>query len=178
MTGENWIRRKAEMNSEGQYTYGSRFSVRLHGIFWPAAGATAALAFALWLLADTRSVVFFTSLGSSTIFLFAFTEAEAAQPRALFGGHIGAALIGVFCYHLFGDTIWVYVMAVVLTMIYMIFTRTIHPPAGANPLLMISCHADLLVVVKIIIPGVMALFFMTWLWSIIRPGKTYPVKWW
>ena len=42
--------------------------------------------------------------------------AEVAQPRALFGGHLVGALIGVLCFQWFGDALWVYVLSVVLTL--------------------------------------------------------------
>ncbi|MGO9144999.1 MAG: HPP family protein [Desulfomonilia bacterium] len=45
------------------------------------------------------------------------------------------------CYHAFGDALWVYVLATVLSLMYMLATRTVHPPAGANPLIMINQHA-------------------------------------
>ena len=107
-----------------------------------AIGATIAITLALWFLADQRSPFLLASLGGSTVFLFALSEAEAAQPRALFGGHLGGALVGILCYQAFGDALWVSAVAVVLTMVFMVVTRTIHPPAGANPLFMVHHHAS------------------------------------
>ncbi len=46
------------------------------------------------------------------VFLFALTETEAAQPRALFGGHLGGALIGILAFRFFGDALWVSVIAI------------------------------------------------------------------
>ena len=44
------------------------------------------------------------SLGGSTVFLFpGLTRAPAAQPQALFGGHIIGAIAGIACYQAFGD---------------------------------------------------------------------------
>jgi len=99
-------------------------------LVWSAIGATIAIALALWFVGDRTSPFLLFSLGGSTVFLFALTDTESAQPRALFGGHLGGALIGIACYQMFGDGLWVSVAAVVLTMVSMIATRTIHPPAG------------------------------------------------
>jgi CBS-domain-containing membrane protein len=99
------------------------------------------------------------SLGGSTIFLFALTDAEAVQPRALFAGHLGGALIGILCFQFFGDALWVSVIALVLTMVVMVATRTIHPPAGANPLLMVHHHADFLALVKPVGLGIFTRYF-------------------
>jgi CBS-domain-containing membrane protein len=69
------------------------------------------------------------------------TGTPAAQPRALFGGHLGSSFIGIVSFMLFGDSLWVYIFAVVLALIFMLSTKTVHPPAGANPIIMINGHA-------------------------------------
>jgi CBS-domain-containing membrane protein len=147
-------------------------------IGWSAAGAALGIALALWLLAHAESPFLLASLGGSTVFLFSLGHTEPAQPRALFGGHLGGTLIGILCYQLFGDALWVSVLAVVLTMIYMVTTRTVHPPAGANPLFMVHNHADFAVLLNPVAAGILALFLVAACWSRIRPGKEYPAKWW
>ncbi len=141
-------------------------------------GASTAIAIALWFVADGHSPFLLASLGGSMLFLFALTESEAAQPRALFGGHLGGALIGILAFRFFGDALWVSVLAVVLTMVFMVLTRTIHPPAGANPLLMVHNHAGMGILIKPVLLGVGLIFITAMIWSRIRPGKSYPVNWW
>ncbi len=145
---------------------------------WSVVGASIAIAIALWFVADGHSPFLLASLGGSMLFLFALTESEAAQPRALFGGHLGGALIGILAFRSFGDALWVMVLAVVLTMVFMVLTRTIHPPAGANPLLMVQNHAGVGILIKPVLLGVGLLFITAMIWSRIRPGKSYPVNWW
>ena len=147
-------------------------------IVWSAIGATIAIALALWFVGDRTSPFLLFSLGGSTVFLFALTDTESAQPRALFGGHLGGALIGIACYQMFGDGLWVSVAAVVLTMVSMIVTRTIHPPAGANPLIMVHNHAGIFSLLQPVGIGVFTLFLVAILWSRVRPGKKYPTQWW
>jgi CBS-domain-containing membrane protein len=146
-------------------------------MIWSAIGAIAAITPALLLVADRNSPFLLASLGGSTVFLFVLTETEAAQPRALLGGHIGGALIGILCYQVFGDGLWVSVTAVVLTMMFMVVTRTIHPPAGANPLIMVRHHAGFLSLLNPVLAGVLTLFLVAMLWSRLRPGKKYPIRW-
>jgi len=147
-------------------------------MIWSTVGATIAITLALLLVGGRDSPFLLFSLGGSTVFLFVLTETEAAQPRALIGGHIGGALIGILCCQIFGDALWVSVAAVVLTMMYMVVTKTIHPPAGANPLIMVHHHAGFLSVVSHVGVGVLTLFLVAMLWSRIRPGKKYPLRWW
>ena len=146
-------------------------------LVWSAIGAAVAIGLALWLVADDSSLFLLASLGGSTVFLFGLTDAQAAQPRALFGGHLAGAAIGIFCFQFFGDALWVSVVAVVLTMVFMMVTRTIHPPAGANPLFMVHYHASFQALLKPVGLGVFILFLVTVIWSRLRPGKHYPVKW-
>jgi CBS-domain-containing membrane protein len=145
---------------------------------WSAVGAAVAIGLALWFSGGPGGPLLLFSLGGSTVFLFALTEAEAAQPRALLGGHLGGALVGILCFQAFGGALWVSVAAVVLTMVFMISTRTIHPPAGANPLLMVHNQAGFYALLTPVGVGVITLFLVAVLWSRFRRGRPYPVKWW
>ncbi len=147
-------------------------------LIWSAIGGAVAITLALLFVTDRSSPFLLFSLGGSTVFLFALTEAEAAQPRALLGGHLGGALIGILCYQVFGDALWVSTAAVVLTMMFMVVTRTIHPPAGANPLIMVHHQAGLGALLNPVGAGVLTLFIIAMVWSRVRPGKKYPIKWW
>ena len=118
------------------------------------------------------------SLGGSTVFLFGLTRAAAAQPRALFGGHLGAALTGIGCYQALGDGVWVYVLATVMAMVLMLVTRTMHPPAGANAMLLVHGHANWEAFWQPVFLGVVSLAVVAALWSRLLPGPArYPVAW-
>ncbi len=135
------------------------------------AGAIA-ITLALLLVAGRNSPFVLFSLGGSTVFLFVLTETEAAQPRALLGGHIGGALIGILCYQILGDALWVSVTAVVITMMFMVMTRTIHPPAGANPLIMVHHHAGFLSLLNPVGAGVLTLFIVAMCGVMFAPGRS------
>lgn len=118
------------------------------------------------------------SLGGSTVFLFGLTRAPAAQPRALFGGHIIGAIAGIACYQAFGDAVWVYALAQVLALSVMLISKTVHPPAGANPILMVYVHAGWSVLWQPVFLGVAILAGVAVVWSRLYPGLSrYPVAW-
>jgi CBS-domain-containing membrane protein len=143
-----------------------------------AAGAALGLTFVLQYVDPPAAPLFLASIGGSAVFLFGLTRAPAAQPRALFGGHIGSALIGILCLNLFGDALWVYVVALVLTLVFMLVTKTVHPPAGANPLIMMHAHAALVAVWQPVIVGVAILALVAAVWSRLIPGMMhYPCRW-
>jgi CBS-domain-containing membrane protein len=147
-------------------------------LIWCAVGATTGIGLALWLVGVPASPFLLASLGGSTVFLFGLTHAAAAQPRALFGGHLGCALIGILCFQAFGDTLWVYILAMVLALIFMLATKTVHPPAGANPLIMINGHANLFGLWQPVGLGIIVLALVAMVWTRLMPHmNNYPVNW-
>ena len=147
-------------------------------LLWCGVGAATGLGLALSLL-PTASPIFLASLGGSAVFLFGLTRAPAAQPRALFGGHLGSALVGIAGYPAFGDVLWVYVLVEVLALWLMLLTKTVHPPAGANPLIMVHSHAAASALWQPVAIGVLSLAVVAAVWSRIYPGLSrYPVAWW
>lgn len=147
-------------------------------LLWCVVGAAAGIALALFLVGPSQTPFLLASLGGSTVFLFGLTRAPATQPRALFGGHLGGAFIGIACCHTFGDALWVYILAQVLAMSFMLLTKTVHPPAGANPLLMIYAHAGWSALWQPVFLGVASLTVVAVIWSRLYPGLArYPVAW-
>lgn len=147
-------------------------------LLWCAVGVTAGIAATLFIVAPPASPFLLASLGGSAVFLFGLTRAPAAQPRALFGGHLGGALIGIVCYQWFGDALWVYAVAQLLALCFMLMTKTVHPPAGANPLIMISSHSALSALWQPVFLGVLSLTVIAAAWSRLYPGLArYPVAW-
>ena len=148
-------------------------------LLWCAFGAAAGIALSLFLVAPPASPLFMASLGGTSVFLFGLTRAPAAQPRALFGGHLGGALIGIACYQAFGDALWVLVLAQVLALCFMLLSKTVHPPAGANPLLMVYFHAGWSTLWQPVFVGIVSLSLVAVAWSRLYPGLChYPVAWW
>ncbi len=76
------------------------------------------------------------SFGASAVLVYAAIKSPLAQPRNLVGGHILSGIIGVACYQLLGDTVWLTAaMAVSIAIVVMLATKTLHPPGGATALI-------------------------------------------
>jgi CBS-domain-containing membrane protein len=146
-------------------------------LLWCLIGASCGIGLALFLVGPPFTPLLLASLGGTTVFLFSLTRVPAAQPRALLGGHFGSAFIGIACYQTFGESLAVYVLATSLTLAWMLLTRTVHPPAGANPVIMIHAHADWSALWDPVLLGVGALMLVVIVWSRLYPGLArYPVK--
>ena len=146
-------------------------------LLWVLLGSSVAISLALW-TTNNNSPLMLASLGGTTLFLFALTTAPAAQPRAVFGAHLISSLIGIVAYQLFGDALWVYVVAVVVTIGILLLVRCVHPPAGANPLIMIQAHAGFIHLGITVLVGVTIIFAVAFIWSRRGVGsRKYPVSW-
>ncbi|MDA8214555.1 MAG: HPP family protein [Nitrospiraceae bacterium] len=76
------------------------------------------------------------SFGASAVLVYGAIKSPLAQPRNLIGGHIISGLVGVACYQLFGQTIWMAAaLGVSLAIAAMLATKTLHPPGGATALI-------------------------------------------
>ena len=146
---------------------------------WCLLGAAAGISLALFVAGPPHATFVLASLGGSSVFLFGLTRAPAAQPRALFGGHLGGAIIGIACAHFISSTPLAYAIAVSLSLGLMLVTRTVHPPAGANPVLMVYANAQWPAVLNPVLLGVLCLVAVAFVWSRLYPGLVhYPVSLW
>jgi CBS-domain-containing membrane protein len=69
-------------------------------------------------------------------------------------------------------------LAQVLVLWYMLLTGTVHPPAGANPIIMIYGHSSLSALWQPVFVGVLGLAVVAAVWSRMYPGLSpYPVAW-
>lgn len=79
--------------------------------------------------------------GASCVLLYAVPQSPLAQPRNIIFGHFISATIGLIFLHLFGTSILSIACAVGLSIACMQFFQCIHPPAGANPLvILLTAH--------------------------------------
>jgi CBS-domain-containing membrane protein len=103
-------------------------------------GAALAIGGMEWLSLESRTPLVFIPFATSIVLVIGSPEAEPAQPRALIGGHVVSTLVGLVVLQLTGPHGWAAAIAVGLAVLAMYVTGTFHPPAGINPLLVISSN--------------------------------------
>ncbi len=75
------------------------------------------------------------SFGSSAVMVSAFPELDFSQPRSVIGGHVICSAVGLLALALCGPTWWASACAASAATALMMLTRTLHPPAGSNPII-------------------------------------------
>lgn len=70
--------------------------------------------------------------------VFSAWNAPLSQPRNVFGGHFISALTGIVVLHVFGAHPWTFALGTGLAICLMMLTKTTHPPAGADPIVVIQ----------------------------------------
>ncbi|MFQ1008502.1 HPP family protein [Gilliamella apicola] len=75
--------------------------------------------------------------GASCVILFAVSQSPLAQPRNVIFGHLIAAFVGLVFLKLFGSNVIIAALAVGIAIVSMQYFRAVHPPAGANPLVIL-----------------------------------------
>ena len=82
-----------------------------------------------------RVLLIMGSFGASCLLLFGFPDVPLAQPRNTIGGHFLSSLVGLACLYLLGPHWWTPAIGCGCAISLMILTRTPHPPAAANPVI-------------------------------------------
>jgi CBS-domain-containing membrane protein len=97
----------------------------------------------LALLTNAAELVFLMApYGASCVLVFAAWEVPFSQPRNIIGGHLLASLTGLIVLQLFGNHPWSLAIGTGLALAVMVLTKTTHPPAGADPIIIITSSAS------------------------------------
>ena len=86
---------------------------------------------------DESNLWLIPPFGASMVLVMAVHESPLAHPKNVFFGHIISAFSGVFIYTILGFSFFSIGLGVGLAIFLMMATKTVHPPAGANPIIAI-----------------------------------------
>lgn len=111
--------------------------------------------------------------GASMVLVMAVHESPLAKPKNILLGHILSALSGVIILYLIGDNFLALGIAVALAVFVMIVTDTIHPPAGANPIIVILTGQGISFVLFPVAVGAFMLVIFAYLYNKLLK-RNYP----
>ena len=114
---------------------------------------------------------------TSIVLVIGSPDVEPAQPRALIGGHLVATLVGFVVLRLAGPQAWAAAAAVGLAVLAMYLTGTFHPPAGINPLLVVSGGLSWSFLLAPVLAGVVSLTAFAYVWHRWILRRPWPLRW-
>jgi len=149
----------------------------LKHIIWSWFGSAIAISAIAWTAYQSHAPILFAPLGASAVLAFAAFESPLAQPRNIVGGHLVSAITGVIFLLLLGNAWWVAPFAVATAIAAMMLSKTVHPPAGANPILVIMAGLQWDFVINTVLPGSLLLTLSALIFNNVVNGRKYPFYW-
>ena len=114
---------------------------------------------------------------TSIVLVVGSPDAEPAQPRALVGGHVVSTLVGLAVLKLTGPQAWAAAAAVGLAIVAMYLSGTFHPPAGINPLLVVSNGLGWPFLFVPVLAGALLLTLFAYAWHRWARRRPWPRQW-
>ena len=117
------------------------------------------------------------SFGASCVLVFGFPDVPFSQPRNVVVGHFLSSLIGLVFLQWAGPHWWAMALAVGTAIAVMMWTRTVHPPAGSNPVIIFLAQPTWDFLWFPTLTGAVVLVMVALLYNnLTHPGR-YPQYW-
>jgi CBS-domain-containing membrane protein len=138
-----------------------------------ALGATLGIVL-LQVLSETSNIALLVApFGATFVLVFALPESPLVKPRNIIGGYLIATIIGITFYQLMGNNPLSLGLAFGLSFVLMQLTKTLHPPAGSIPLLIMFSEPDWSYVITPILAGVILILIYEKFYSyVLKKFKT------
>lgn len=117
------------------------------------------------------------SFGASCVLVFGVPASPFSQPRNIIAGHMISSLCGLVAINLFGPTWLSVALACGFAIAIMMSTRTVHPPAGSNPVIVFLSQPgwDFLLFPTLL--GALAITAIALVYNNITNKNRYPRYW-
>lgn len=140
-------------------------------------GAIAAIAITGWLTQLSGYPWQMAPFGASCVLAFGLPDSPLAQPRSIVGGHLVASVVGLIVLNTLGDGWLAAGIAVGVALALMQLTRTVHAPAGADPLVVLASHAGADFLLTPVLAGSATIVLVALLANNLRQRGSYPRYW-
>ncbi len=111
--------------------------------------------------------------GASMVLVMAVYDSPLAKPKNLILGHILSALSGVIIFYFLGNSFISLGLGVSLAIFVMMLTNTVHPPAGANPIIVILTGQSIGFVLLPVTIGAIIIFIFAYFYNKLLK-RSYP----
>jgi CBS-domain-containing membrane protein len=147
-----------------------RFGTILLGL-----GIVCGLSLLAFMEEETGRLMVIGSFGATSVIVFTLPDSDYAQPWNVIVGHGLATAIGLIGFRLGGGAWWSIGPTVAVAFWVMVVTDSLHPPAGADPIIMVSRHAtDLGFLTGTVLIGTVVLVVVAVFWHAAVSGRRYP----
>lgn len=140
-------------------------------------GAALAIGVLGWLTRVSSVPWLMAPFGASCVLVFGVPESPLAQPRNVVAGHFVTSLVGLLVLEFLGAGWATAALAVALGIGAMQFTSTTHPPAGANPLVVMAAQPAWGFLLTPVLVGAVAIVLVGLLSNNLRQKASYPRYW-
>jgi CBS-domain-containing membrane protein len=140
-------------------------------------GGFIAIGLLAFLTSSTSTAWIMAPFGASCVLAFGLWDAPLSQPRNIIGGHFISTLIGILIYHLFGQGAWQMGVGVGLAIALMMLSRTTHPPAGADPIVVIIAGSNWTFLFTPVLIGSIAIVILALIINNFVNNRKYPAFW-
>ncbi len=121
-------------------------------------------------------VFLITSFGSSMVLLFGYPESTFSQPKNIFFGHLLTSVVGILFLYIVPLPIYLLIpLAVGFGAALMILLNIVHPPAGANPIIVIMGSVSIDYLINPIITGSLIILAFGIILNRLILKKKYPL---
>ncbi|HEY9081237.1 HPP family protein [Magnetovibrio sp.] len=129
------------------------------------------------LLSDASGVLWLMApFGATCVLLFSVPASPLSQPVNVVGGHVVSTLIGLIVLAMLPVTWWSMALAVGLAIAAMAALRITHPPAGADPLVVMAAGVGFDFLLFPTLTGAVALVAVAAVVHRIAPKTPYPLQ--
>ena len=115
------------------------------------------------------------SFGASMVLVMSVHKSDLAQPKNIFFGHVISGLSGYFVLSFIGSNIFCIGLGVGLAIFLMMITKTVHPPAGGNPIIVILGEQSFSFIYITLTLGSLIIIIFAIVYNKIV-GKNYPYR--
>lgn len=117
------------------------------------------------------------SFGASCVLVFGYPDVPFSQPRNVIAGHVISSMVGLVCLVAFGPHWWAVAIAVGTAIALMMLTRTVHPPAGSNPVIVFLAEPTWSFVIFPTLVGAIVLIAVALVYNNVTRDARYPKYW-
>ena len=151
-------------------------------IYWPpllaGVGAAATIGILAYMTYQTElGLWLIASFGATTVIVFGYNDHPFAQPKNIFFGHLLSALVGILFTTFFGISFITMGLAVGIAVMLMMAFKIAHPPAGANPIIVMIGGVSFEFLLFPVMAGAITIIIGGIIYNRLILKRKYPQTW-